>query len=1036
MEASTLQLHHAEEELIECWDDDGDLQWADDLQFPAASSATSVTSSSVRRSGHRDSISSRRSARSDLDSNAGDEDWQVLLQDNDNEEAATEEAIASVKNAGIPIPSNVPKSALIGGTIKRLGRRKVKRTAVEDWSEDLDLSEVTGELALREHETRIFPDSLRQIGSTVTSPVKCRSPNIFDMASSPQSRPTVPNLAAFTDSDDILDMSDVPTIKVPKSRTAQRQTVLNGQKATEDTDDFERDLELPDDGATLRLSTRKSPPGPADHTQDDFERDLEFPDDGTPLRLSTRKDPPGLADHTPDDFDLEWAEGSIGVRFAGTMRDGRSNRSSSASALSPSVSSCLTAESDDGLDGIVLPDGPLNLEESLRKRQELQPPQDIPDTPSKVQPTDPASRKEDFFDDLEIGDGDVFNPGKLTLNQNIKRKTERPSSPARRSATTITFTNKPVSPKTRIPRLSGHGHDRSHSTHLEPVSESGAPLQQFRRPQSRFGGHISHSSLPTLPTSSHTSTPSTPSRRNFGFKPSRDIVRNEPTTTSAQLLRAKRSMPAMRSAPATGPGLSFQRSPGRHDGVSRPSSLSRPKTPVERIANDSRFAPSRRTPAPFLPAGASHDQSHHASIKTRNFRRKDSDSSTDTLYSQRPTSRHSVSTRSDTPGRSSTELAPEALAAAAKRTITRPTRRRNFGDGTELESFDDLPTSASAESKFVKQPVGRGAPRSLRLKSNQSLSSLSGNRTDQPVTPTTPVTSFKPQDSTPRFARDTAASRNAREQRIASLNMSLRDRDGGPLAPVSANWKAQTGTHGSSSSSTIKNRRGKHGGSNKPHLIKPLGAGVHESKSVKGMQYNPSTYRWEGNENALAGFDALPSPKSPKTAPALITNVGAMQGVQVVGGMVFDPRRMCWLKLAATQPGNEGVAVVDDDEDPFAGLEDLKDNGSKTRGGVQAMKTSDSNEADGVASGDDKSGGESSDEWPITEEFDVGPEFIKRQRAEEEKWRRKVDKWVTADRGKLGDSWRWAIRSLVRTDGGHFDPQLSETADTGNRFLP
>ncbi|KAL1867184.1 hypothetical protein Plec18167_008725 [Paecilomyces lecythidis] len=1004
MEASTLQLHHAEEELIECWDDDGDLQWADDLQFPGASTATSVTSSSVRRSGHRDSISSRRSARSDLDSNAGDEDWQVLLQDNDNEEAATEEAIASVKNAGIPIPSNVPKSALIGGAIKRLGRRKVKRTAVEDWSEDLDLSEVNGELALREHETRIFPDTLRQIGSTVTSPVKCRSPNPFDMASSPQSRPTVPNLAAFNDTDDVLDMSDVPTIKVPKSRTAQRQTVLNSQKATEDTDDFERDLELPDEG--------------------------------TPLRLSTRKEPPGPADHTPDDFDLEWAEGSIGVRFAGTTRDGRSNRSSSASALSPSVSSCLTAESDDGLDGIILPDGPLNLEESLRKRQESQPPQDIPDTPSKVQPTDPSSGKEDFFDDLEIGDGDVFNPGKLTLNRNIKRKTERPSSPARRSATTITFTNKPVSPKTRIPRLSGHGHDRSHSTHLEPVSESGAPLQQFRRPQSRFGGHISHSSLPTLPTSSHTSTPSTPGRRNFGFKPSRDVVKNEPTSTSAQLLRAKRSMPAMRSAPPTGPGLSFQRSPGRHDGVSRPSSLNRPKTPVERITNDSRFGLSRRTPAPFLPAGASHDQSHHASVKTRNFRRKDSDSSTDTHYSQRPTSRHSVSTRSDTPGRSSTELAPETLAAAAKRTITRPTRRRNFGDGTELESFDDLPTSATAESKFVKQPVGRGAPRSLRLKSNQSQTSLSGNRTDYPASPTTPVTAYKPQDSTPRFARDTAASRNAREQRIASLNMSLRDRDGGPLAPVSANWKSQAGTHGSSSSSTIKSRRGKSGGSNKPHLIKPLGAGVHEAKSVKGMQYNPSTFRWEGNENALAGFDTLASPRSPKTAPALITNVGAMQGVQVVGGMVFDPRRMCWLKLAATQPGTEAVAVVDEDEDPFAGLEDLKDNGSKTRGGAQATKTCDSNEVDGVASGDDRSGGESSDEWPITEEFDVGPEFIKRQRAEEEKWRRKVDKWVTADRGKLGDSWRWAIRSLVRTDGGHFDAQPSETADTGNRFLP
>lgn len=204
--------------------------------------------------------------------------------------------------------------------------------------------------------------------------------------------------------------------------------------------------------------------------------------------------------------------------------------------------------------------------------------------------------------------------------------------------------------------------------------------------------------------------------------------------------------------------------------------------------------------------------------------------------------------------------------------------------------------------------------------------------------------------------------------------------------------------------------------------------------AVKGMQYNPTTFRWEGNENALAGFDTLASPRSPKTAPALITNVGAMQGVQVVGGMVFDPRRMCWLKLAATQPGTDGVAIIDEDEDVFAGLEDLKDSGSKTRG-TPGTKTCDPNELDGVASGDDRSGGESSDEWPITEEFDVGPEFIKRQRAEEEKWKRKVDRWVNVDREKPGDSWRWAIRSLVRSND-HFDVQLGENADPSTRFLP
>lgn len=177
------------------------------------------------------------------------------------------------------------------------------------------------------------------------------------------------------------------------------------------------------------------------------------------------------------------------------------------------------------------------------------------------------------------------------------------------------------------------------------------------------------------------------------------------------------------------------------------------------------------------------------------------------------------------------------------------------------------------------------------------------------------------------------------------------------------------------------------------------------------MRYNPVTCRWEGNENAVAEFDAICTPKSPKAAPALITSVSAVQGVQVVGGMVFDPQRMCWLKLAPAQPGNNAVAVVRDEcEDVFAGLDDLQEKPDLRNGRIVSNG---SHELDDSAGWDEQSGGDSSEEWPITEEFDVGPEFVKRQRAEEDKWRRKVDKWVAPDRRRLGDSWRWAIRDLV-----------------------
>lgn len=176
------------------------------------------------------------------------------------------------------------------------------------------------------------------------------------------------------------------------------------------------------------------------------------------------------------------------------------------------------------------------------------------------------------------------------------------------------------------------------------------------------------------------------------------------------------------------------------------------------------------------------------------------------------------------------------------------------------------------------------------------------------------------------------------------------------------------------------------------------------------MHYNPATCRWEGNENSVSGFD-LVSPKSPKPAPALITNVSAMHNVQVVGGMVFDPKRMCWLKLAPTQPGLDGVVAVQDEDDVFAGLDDLTEKPPRAAGAADGSRTAATQELGASASGDERSG-DSSDDWPITEEFDVGPEFIKRQRAEEEKWRRKVDKWTCFDRAKLGDGWRWAIREL------------------------
>jgi hypothetical protein len=505
-------------------------------------------------------------------------------------------------------------------------------------------------------------------------------------------------------------------------------------------------------------------------------------------------------------------------------------------------------------------------------------------------------------------------------------------------------------------------------------------------------------------------------------------------------------MPVMRNLNSPNKPPPYPRPPSRNnDGVPNRLHLpSRPKTPTDRA--ESRLGEVRRPPVPFLPAGASTTQSQHVSIKStiRHYHRNDSDGSNDgNLAGLRSHSR--LTYRPETPGRGGTArgtLTSAELAAAAKKTLTRPTRRRNFGDGNELDIFDDLPTSASAESKFIKQPVARGAPRSLRSRLGQShvghsTTSLGTRGGAETPMPTTPLTPNKPELNVPRFARDTAASRIAREQRQGSTTYNPREPTRGPLTPISNNWKAHVAARPNLHAPSSRKRGSKV--QPKPHLIKPIGEGhLNEPKSVKGMQYNPQTFTWEGNENDLDLFEIpiFHPPLSPEGSPsskppALITNVGPAGGVQIVGEMVFDPRRMCWLKMAPTGmsherrgPDSGGVSSVqlEDEEDVFAGLEDLKEEdetgrssyggagggGLGVRGGEGGRHVSGATTGDG--SGDELGPG-------LGEEFDVGPEFIRRQRGEEEKWRRKVEGWLRAQESMDVEvevsGWRWQIRAVL-----------------------
>ena len=633
---------------IENWDDDGDFDTPADL-FSHSMSAFQSTSRSV-------------SVRSE--SNMGDDDWQVLITPND--ESSTINAIASAKHAGIPIPASVPSSALLGGAIKRLGKKKSSRKLVVD-------------------------------------------------------------------------------------------------------DDWGNDLELPTDPAEGLKLKAPMPRSPVDDT---------------------------------DAFDDDWGEGSLGIRFAGTRRDGRGARSSSVSAMSPSMGSIMTLESeDDDLNGLVLPTEPLDFGARLEKLKrsevpspdtatsitlpkralpptsapvlgppvEFEPPWPEPSlappwsspsqtdeepVPAPIPEQEPklmgVEDDDDFMDGLEIGGGEVFDTNKLTLNRNVKVKkppTKLVTPPAARPATTLTFTDKADKPSTsKIPRPLSI----SSRTRLTPVYESGAP-------------------------------------QNGQTGSSRPV----PTTTSAQLLRAKRSAPVLRNTNHTHPA---------------------------------------RSSVPFLPAGNSTAQSHHVMAKppSRGHLRRDSDPRRPLSPSTRSYSRMSTFDPTATPSRNVTRKDATPGSGRLTQKMTLPKGKKQFGDGTELEIFDDLPTSASKEKQFEKTP--RNVPSNKTLRSQTSTSRLPmPDRMATPM-PQTPRSPPKP-DTTPRFARDTAASRNAREQRLAGI----KTRGEGPIAPMQINWKVHVAARSPHTSPTAHRKKGS---GQKPQLIRGLFEPYAKSKS----HYGPCTF--------------------------------------------------------------------------------------------------------------------------------------------------------------------------------------------------
>lgn len=806
MDSSTLRLKARPpvEDQIENWDDEDFLIDGEDIALPSISNSVNISSN------RRDSASSFRS---DFESVHGEEEKQVHLPDND--EKSTLDAIAAAAKAGIPLPKNVPPSALMGGTIKRLGGRKIKKIIQEDWVDDLEFPDAGQVLQIKSRDNAEFPEVLRQVSNSA-QPSPSKPPRELPMVMQEEPKDTKSTSSSFID--------------LEKFRDA------------DDDDDF-----FGDGGDTIKVSKRRvapkplsliTPPTPQKPTagmfggDDDFEDDFELPEDGK-LKLSSKREIPKTPTLTNILEDLDWAEGSLGTRFGGTRRDAQSTRSSSVSAFSPSIASSIMESEDEAFDGLIIPNGPLDFGERLKRRRKSRSParipeETIPEEPAREEPTRRRSEKddkEDFLAGLDIGDGEVFDSRKLTLNRNIQVKATRPTSPSRpKASVALKFTNKPVT-ASRLPRPMGPmgpmvSHERSHTqSSLEPVSESGGPIQRAHSRRSLHSAQSSVTSLgsattPSTPSSAQTMTPTPPRRRELGQRTSQVSLRTEPTTTNSQLLRLKRSLPAMRAtqSPARPPPTrGYERPPSRIEQTSRGLPTLRPKTPVERMrTSESAAALARKAPVPFLPAGASAHQSYNVNAKTRSLRRHDSETSIEFRPNSRAVSRSTIRSPSPRLFRS----AEKATAEGAWGRLSMPRRARNFGDGHELDAFDDLPTSTNAESKFLKQPLS--AKSQTKTRGYQSI------LPDRNVTPSPRAPYPSRVDNVPSFARDTAASRNAREASLAQRNPA------GMIAPLTTQRIAQLSVKNNYNAQpqfglpTAKGRKLRRSPQSKPHLISNL----------------------------------------------------------------------------------------------------------------------------------------------------------------------------------------------------------------------
>ena len=487
-----------------------------------------------------------------------------------------------------------------------------------------------------------------------------------------------------------------------RASTSPKMFTIRPPLPTPPDDEDEEGVSTIKVAALPKVSTRPPPP-PID---EDFEDDFALPSELTQLSLRP-------VSHRSSKASLEWgdrdqtssSQSSDAYSSLG-FHDNASSIYTSASLPETETEDDDDDEEDGELDGLVIPTGLFETEtggKKLVKILEIKRKTAFTDERVKIASPDPE-------DDFEMGlviDNDVeLSPSRLLTSKTSKRV---PLGNRSKSA--------PPRPPTTIRPPSRVKTDRAKSPNNPPISSAsqlrrlGSPPSPPTRPgqpvRSQTYSQALASAAPASPVSFLAPKPGSlrVQKSHSGLKPTSP-------TSAAHKLGRKASLPSLsessHNAQASGSGLN---SSGGQASYNAPTASSRAKmqaNSASRIHGLEYNVPPTRPSTPSsnpaalrltMPTSSSRMKSR--TPITSVFPSPSVTRSQSPLPPPRPPSATSMKSRL---GHTQTKSLP----MPAPKVMKRPKRQRTYGDGAELDGFDDLPLDRDKEERYRVEPKGYG----------------------------------------------------------------------------------------------------------------------------------------------------------------------------------------------------------------------------------------------------------------------------------------------------------------------------------------